>query len=187
MISSRDFILLCYYAYNKEIRGKTFLQKIIYFVSILFDNTSELKYKPHYYGPYSSLVASENDILKSLGFISECIQCYGGCDNFGNEITRYDFCLTEDGKKIAEKKAEKYKDEWKKIKKNIELIKNTGEEDYYALSIAAKSFFILKKEEKPLNNQEIRSLAKNFNWKIEDEEIEKAVSFLEKIELVETT
>ena len=186
-IPIRDFILLCYYAYEKTMRGKTYLQKIIYFISVFFGNTETLRYKPHYYGPYSPLVDSENDKLKSLGFISENQNCFGGCDRFGNEITRYDFCITENGRKIAELKISNFSEEWKAINSIVSKIKATKELDYYALSIAAKSYFILLSERKPLKNIEITKIAKKFDWKIKDDEINNAIEFLKNIDLVQTS
>ena len=40
---------------RKRISGRTLLQKKLYFLSVL--NQEAFGYRPHYYGPYSQLVA----------------------------------------------------------------------------------------------------------------------------------
>lgn len=81
----RDFVLLGYKALGGSIRGKTMLQKRMYFLSVFLD--ADLGYGPHYYGPYSSAVAAANLDLKSLGFLDESSAGWG-VDHRGFEIAR---------------------------------------------------------------------------------------------------
>jgi len=56
-MNTYDFVHLALYAMGGEIRGKTKLQKTIYFLGRLSNHIDELGYNPHFYGPYSSEVA----------------------------------------------------------------------------------------------------------------------------------
>ena len=64
----QDLILLVIESENnKSLRGRTTLQKKLYFLSVLEE--TDLGFGPHYYGPYSSLVAENLDILVSARFL----------------------------------------------------------------------------------------------------------------------
>ena len=54
---------------------------------------------------------------------------------------------------------------------------------YVSLSVAAKSYFILKNERKPITRDEIEGVAKHFDWNIGPAEIERASDFLESLHL----
>ena len=54
----RDVLALAYRAFDGTMRGKTLLQKRLYFVSVILG--VDLGYEPHYYGPYSEEVATAN-------------------------------------------------------------------------------------------------------------------------------
>ena len=65
------------------------------------------------------------------------------------------------------------------------LAKVAGNEpDYVVQSVAAKAIFILKQQKKPMNSQQIREEAEQFDWKVSPESLNKAVEYLQKIGLV---
>ena len=66
---ARDVLVLAYKAFDGDMRGKTLLQKRVYFLSVMLG--VEMGYDAHYYGPYSGNVATLNSELKSLGYVSE--------------------------------------------------------------------------------------------------------------------
>jgi len=55
------------------------------------------------------------------------------------------------------------------------------------LSIAAKAYFILKKNQQPMAPKQIAAEAKNFSWQVENPQIQSAVRFLERLGMVTTT
>ena len=66
----QDLILFVIESEGEDgLRGRTLLQKKLYFLSIL--EKVDLGFAPHYYGPYSSLVAENLDILVSARFLNE--------------------------------------------------------------------------------------------------------------------
>lgn len=183
-MNTRDFLLLAYKAFGGEINGKTTLQKKVYFLGVMLDELQYLRYKPHYYGPYSSSVAEANEDLKSIGYIEESVISGGSVNSQGFEITRYDFKLTEFGERTADKKSKKNPKEWKKLIKAANIINNTGESDYMRLSIAAKSYYIVSKKGGEVSLSDIEEMANKFGWSVEESELKEAADFLEKIGLV---
>ena len=179
--SVRDYILLGYKAFGGSVRGKTTLQKRMYFLSVMLN--VDLGYGPHYYGPYSSAVASGNVELKSLGVLQESASSWG-VDHRGFEMARYDYALSDEGKEFADAKANAYPDLWNWVQKCAEVITNAGDLNYMELSIAAKAYFALTKLRGRASLEEIHALLPQFGWNVSKEELEKATSFLEKAHLV---
>ena len=81
---------------NKSLQGRTTLQKKLYFLSVLEE--TDLGFGPHYYGPYSSWVAENLDILVSARFLKEVTETFSTDQNIFGEIRRHTYSLTSDGK-----------------------------------------------------------------------------------------
>ena len=184
-MNTYDFVHLALLAIGGNIKGKTKLQKTIYFLGKLTDHLDELGYRAHYYGPYSSDVAEAANRLRSLGFLEQTVASGGFVDSHGFEVARYDFLLNEEGKKVAELKKERYSRPWKDLEIVATNFKRAGDIDYQALSIAAKTDFILDKKGRKSKVSKIEETAKKFGWSVNEDEINKAVRFLKKIGLVE--
>ncbi len=182
-IQMRDYVLLAYRAFRGEMRGKTQLQKRIYFLGTITKEIGKLGFGPHYYGPYSPLVANANDQLLSLCFLEENIQHLGGVSEDGYEIVRHDFKLTEAGKQIAGIKAEEFPCEWEQIRDTAEMIFNAGNPGHIELSLAAKAYFLLMEQDGKATPQAIEDLAPKFKWNLDKGAIKEAVDFLEEIHL----
>lgn len=133
-----DFVHLALFAINEEIRGKTKLQKTIYFLGILTGSLGDLGYRPHYYGPYSASVADAVNSLKAVGFISQSSLGFGTVNDEGFEIARHDFNLTTEGRLVAEKKAAENPAAWQKIQEAVKKFKVAGDLDYMKMSVAGK-------------------------------------------------
>lgn len=183
-MDTRDFLLLAYKAFHGEINGKTTLQKKLYFLGVMLGELQNLRYRPHYYGPYSSSVAEANEDIKSIGYIEESVISGGSVNSQGFEVARYDYKLTEFGNRIADQKIKKNKKEWEKIKNSADIINDTGESDYMRLSIAAKAYYVLSQNDGEISLKEIKDLTKKLGWSVDTSELKKAANFLEKIDLV---
>jgi hypothetical protein len=53
------------------------------------------------------------------------------------------------------------------------------------LSIAAKAYYILRKQEKRMSTNELLLEAKKFNWNISEQSLARAVEFLKHVGLAE--
>jgi len=183
-MNTYDFVHLVLFASENEIRGKTKLQKRVYFAGILTDHVDELGYRPHFYGPYSAEVAGAVDRLRAIGFVEHHIASGNAYDQRGFEVARHDFSLNEAGQKAARTKTKKYAVEWEAINDAIKKLNRTGQVDYMKLSIAAKAYFMLGQKKEGASVSELIKLAKNFGWSVSEEDIEQSASFLQSLQLV---
>jgi uncharacterized protein YwgA len=177
-----DFVLLAYDALGGKINGSTNLQKKVYFLSIMLDR-EDFGYDAHYYGPYSPLVASVNRELKSLGFIQESVASSGAYDQRGFEVARHDFELTDDGRSIVCSIKKRHSSESLALQNAAKKLEALGDIDYVQLSIAAKAYFLLCQTGKPTTNSELAKMARKFNWKVSETDIQRAVESLYKLGL----
>lgn len=180
-ISARDVLVLAYKAFEGDMRGKTLLQKRVYFLSVMLG--IDMGYEAHYYGPYSEKVATLNSELKSLGYVSESSSAWG-YDQRGFEMARHDFKLTELGDRLADRKTEGLPNLWTRIQKAAQVVSQAGDLDYMELSIAAKAYYVLNKLNGKATLEDIAGMLPKFGWSVKKEQLEKAADFLAKTDLI---
>jgi uncharacterized protein YwgA len=179
-VNATDFLLCLIDASGGAIHGRTLLQKKAFFVSELTDIDASLRFDAHYYGPYSATVEGTATQLKNLGFAQESSTGFGLLSG-GFEIRRYDYYLTEDGKRLLE--SLRATEEYRRIKNAVDRINQAGDPNYVELSIAAKSYFLLKKKGVPMSVNELQREAEKYNWTISPASIQHAVNFLQSVDL----
>jgi uncharacterized protein len=133
--------------FGGEIRGKTNLQKKMYFLSVML--RIDLGYGPHYYGLFSAEIANSNTSLKVLGYLAESVISAGGYGSEGFEIARHDFTLTQDGRAAVEVKKRKLPELWSELKASADRLSAAGDVNYIELSIAGKAYFLLTQMQHP--------------------------------------
>ncbi|OAI51136.1 hypothetical protein AYO44_17295 [Planctomycetaceae bacterium SCGC AG-212-F19] len=183
-MNAYDFVHLALHAMGGEIKGKTKLQKTVYFLGLLSKMDGDLGFDAHFYGPYSADVAGAVQRLRALGFADQTSSSMGSVDSSGFEVARYDLALTDEGRRMAEGKARANPTEWEKIKAAAERIKASKELDYMKLSIAAKTKFMLGKQKGPVPFDDLAEQAKGFGWSITRDEVREAAEFLASLGLV---
>jgi uncharacterized protein YwgA len=183
-MNAAQFLLSLVDASNGTIQGRTLLQKRAFFVSLLSGVDSGLGFDAHYYGPYSSTLDNAVAQLKNLDFVDEDDTPFGVISG-GFEMRRYDYKLTSQGNEVAEKLRKT--DEYKLIRESVKKIEAAGNPNYFELSIAAKAFFILRKQRRPMSTDEIKREAEKFHWEIQPQSLEKAVTFLQRLGLTKGT
>jgi uncharacterized protein YwgA len=179
-----DFVHLVLYAFDGSIQGRTKLQKIVYFVGALTDLLPDLGYRPHYYGPYSSEVTAAVNELQGLGFLQQTSSSAGAVDPHGFEVARYDYALTPEGKEIAQEKAERFPEEWARIRRVAEHLKSLNANDYVKLSIAAKAYFLLGERDGDATIAELVGMMPRFGWNVTRDQVSEAGEFLESLGLI---
>jgi uncharacterized protein YwgA len=184
-MDANDFVLLALFAVGGKIRGKTKLQKTVYFLGLMTGHLDDLGYRAHYYGPYSDDVADAVNRLRSVGFVEQSAAGCGAIDRSGFEVCRYDFSLTDDGKQIAEAKAAEKPDFWKKLQRAVTALDKAGNLDYVRLSIAAKTYFMLEKKKGPATDADLIKVAQGFGWKVTRDQVREAAEYLRCLNLVE--
>ena len=178
----RHILLLLLKQLNNKIDSKTKLQKLLYFLSLKLSRN--FGYSPYFYGPYSSTVESALDELISAGFVEAKREVFGVDTKKGFEVKRYSFELTKDGRDFVSILNAEDSIEMGKIKDLVDKLNSLGSQDYLSLSIAAKSYYILSHFQEPMSINDIKSKAKEFNWEIDKDDINKAISILEKLDFI---
>ena len=172
---------------EKSLRGRTTVQKKLYFLSVL--EKTDLGFRPHYYGPYSSWVAENLDILVSTGFLKEVTETFGPASstppndqNIFGEIRRHTYSWTSDSEAVIGEieKEEGYTD-WEAAIRQLNA--HSLALDFNTLSIAAKVHYIVKRQGKATREQ-IQEVAKEYKWNINDSDIKGVLSFLEALSLI---
>ena len=176
----QDLILLVIGSEENGLRGRTLLQKKLYFLSEL--KGVDHGFRPHYYGPYSSLVAENLDILVSARFLNEVTETFETDQNIFGEIRRHTYFLTSDGKDVMSEI--KQEDEYTDWKKRLDTLNSHPlANDFDTLSIAAKVYYIVNRQGKTTTEQ-IREIANEYGWRVNDSDIEGVLSFLEALSLI---
>jgi uncharacterized protein YwgA len=183
-MNAYDFVHLALYALGDEVRGKTKLQKTIYFLGILSGSKDDLGFRPHFYGPYSAEVSDAVAHLRSLGFVDQNVSSWGSKDEAGFEVARYDFRLNDEGRSAADTKARKYPDELRRLRDAVEKFERMKDQDYEKLSIAAKTYFMLGEKRGKAGKEELARLAQKFGWSVNPDQVSEAARFLESLGLV---
>jgi uncharacterized protein YwgA len=162
--------------------GKTYIQKLCYFVQRL--KGWQLGFRAHYYGPYSDLVSSELSFLSGAGLLSETRRGSGIAGTGGWEIARFDYSLTEEGRRTVLHLSERNQADAEQLRSAIRSVLSVGNQSYIDLSFAAKTDWILQTEHGPMTFDGIASAAGRFNWNVEGTDVQRAAHFLEGIGLV---
>jgi uncharacterized protein YwgA len=179
-MNAAQFLIALFHAWGGSIHGRTLLQKRAFFVQRLSGVDPGLAYDAHYYGPYSSTVDSTIEQLKNLGFVREETNEFGVMSG-GFEMRRYDYRLTQQGQQVAERLSGM--PEFQLVEESVRRIEQAGNRDYIELSIAAKAFFILLRQKRPMSVADITKEAEKFNWNIGEQSVNKAVGFLKSVGL----
>ncbi|MBI4334205.1 MAG: hypothetical protein HY673_23320 [Chloroflexi bacterium] len=182
MLIPSNIVLLSIEAFGGSITGKTLLQKRLYFVSKLI--ARDMGYRAHYYGPYSDTVAAALVQLKNLGFIEEEVVGLGSTNLTGFEVRRFDYRLSDAGRKAVAWLKANYSDEAASITGASRRLLDAGDLDYVMMSVAAKAHWIFERGADPATPAQIAEEASTFSWTISETEVCDAVGFLKHLNLV---
>jgi uncharacterized protein YwgA len=177
----RDIVLLIIQCYGGRLPGRTLLQKVAYFVC------EKLKVDPgfraHYYGPYSADVDRALGELKSLGFVTEDALAWGISERFG-ELKRFDYRLSPDGETLLAELRRRDSVGCERIEALVDEIRKIVGTDYRELSLAAKTYFIVKRQNRPVTLSEVKTEAQKLDWNLSPESLNKAARLLQQLNLV---
>lgn len=181
-----EILLMSYKAFDGKIQGRTSLQKRIYFIGRRLEdkgclNFHRFNYGPHYYGPFSGAVESANRDLVNISFVREYPYVITGRRGF--DYHRYDYKLTEDGEHMAGKLINSNQEVWDHIQQAAKEILSANLSTA-AISVAAKSHFIVKNKDKPITTPEIKNVAGKLGWDLKEGEIDEADDFLVSFRLI---
>jgi len=168
-----------------KIAGRTTIQKIGYFTSVL--GIIKTSYHAHYYGPYSAEIAETLEDLTAIGFLEKIVETrYNRNIPVSPDWKRYTYQITDDGKTYLQsiRQTPGFHEEEERLRKLIDICNTDAHLDPYILSWAAKVYYILKESEKGMDIDEVRETASNFNWDLSEGQIEKGIDLLLKLHLI---
>lgn len=179
-LSSNDIVLAILKAFVGSIDGRTMLQKVGYFVGIETD--TDLGYKPHYYGPYSPLIAATVSEQVVMGELDEIVKT--PTNSFvGHDSDRrfYSYRLTESGKKAINIHREWQPKAFDEAVCEAKKIKKTGA-NYMHLSLAAKVHYVLAtSEEDALDSDDVSCVAESLGWRLSQGDVARGIDVLKKL------
>ena len=162
---------------GQTIRGRTMLQKKMYFLSVLANEN--FGFRPHFFGPYSSQVSTSLSALGEADFVKETRIGYRVPTDFG-EIIRYDYELSQSGKEVMKNRPE-IKSNYNKY---LNRINDSGvASNINTISIAAKVHFILS-DQGGASSGQIRKQAKSLGWNVSEKDIKEVIESLNSLGLV---
>jgi uncharacterized protein YwgA len=177
-----DAIIMVVKVAGDNILGRTAIQKIVYFLSVF--EIVDVKYRPHYYGPYSADVASSTQMLASIDFLNETVETprttgYTVPDNW----KRYHYSLSSEGEQFVKELKRSNIADFNEISRIIKICKDTVNFNPDILSWAAKVNYILSKKKEAMTYDAITSTAGSFGWDLSSEQIEMAIELLQSLDL----
>lgn len=143
--------------------GKTFIQKAIYVLQDWLGWDSDYKFNLHYYGPYSSDLSDDLDILNELGLIKMVFNGHG-----------YNISITKDGIRFLDEHLEAYMPNKTKIERGISLV---GKDDVRNMELIGTILYFAKLSNDDL---EITKLVNTIKPHFPDNTIRKSIEFLKK-------
>lgn len=175
-----DAILATIGAAGGSITGRTAIQKLMYFENV--SKVVDIKYRPHYYGPYSAEVAGVIQELIDLDFLKEEIET-AKTTGFPvpDDWKRYRYTLTSDGKKVVELLDLENEEEINKISNLVKTCQETVNLDANMLSCSAKVYYIISSQSNPMTVNEIQKTAGSFGWNLSQNQINGAVDLLKQL------
>lgn len=178
-MEARHLILMIIDACGNKIESKTKIQKIAYFFSI--KNNENYQYNPYYYGPYSRIIEEGLSELTGAGFVEVNTCSFRAEDDKGFEKKRYDYAVTNSGKELLDYLKSAHKKDYDKI---YEISNKLKDANYLDLSIAAKSYYILRETEQNITHEQISEKAGKFGWEIYRNDISSAIGILKNLEIL---
>ena len=176
-----DVIALTIHSNDMMIEGRTVMQKLIYFNSIKIPTIQIQSYAHHFYGPFSSEVATALEEMFALSYLNKIIHS-GFYDS-------YTYLLTAKGKKFANNLTLEHPKEHTQISKIVKKCREFCELKPEPLSFAAKAHHILvntKKTRGKYSLSDVQDVAKDFDWNISKKDVKIGMSLLEELGFVQT-
>ncbi|ABK78636.1 hypothetical protein CENSYa_2033 [Cenarchaeum symbiosum A] len=112
-ITAHEVIILILAASEKHLNGRTVLQKLGYFWSVYVSDIDEVKFEPHYYGPYSAKLRQAIDEMVGYGLLNVTVH--------GDPVNdRHHYTLSADGRGLVKDLKNQYGAYYAEIQKVIE-------------------------------------------------------------------
>jgi len=143
--------------------GKTFIQKAIYVLQNWLGWNSDYKFKLHYYGPYSSDLSDDLNVLNELGLIEMFFDGH-----------RYDIGITAEGKQFTGEHLENCMSKQTLIERAISLV---GQDDVRNMELIGTILYFSELSD---DESEIIQLVNTVKPHFHDDTIKGTINYLRK-------
>jgi hypothetical protein len=175
MIQPGELLLLLLDSSAEPIAGRTAVQKIAYFNTIKL--RLDLRYRPHFYGPYSPIVDETLMDLVSSDYVEEISR------RTIRDRVLYSYELTDDGLELVKQIKKRDPSAYTVVRAVANKCNRAGN-NINVLSWAAKVYFLLsQKGFKTMSYDEAIETGRRFNWKLSEEEIDSGFRLLSSLGL----
>ena len=179
--SLNEIILLLLGENSGQLRGKTNVHKNIYLSSEMLKRKNiplPCRFRPYFYGPFSSDVSNSLDILLASGLVASREVDLGAGNDF--EIKQTVYSLTDAGRNAFRELKSEYDEFAGVFSSAFRKISSTGyHQNTKCLATAAKIKHIISGQNKPVTIQTIKDKATGLGWQLRDREIDQAITVLE--------
>ena len=177
LLDAYDTICLTLKANDGKIKGRTVIQKLIYFE---MQKIPELDIEPHiayFYGPFNRQVAQGLETLVHLDVLSERQLRK---ENF------YEYAILDKGISAIEQLIKDNKNTYETIKSIIQTCREYCRLKPNPLSLAAKTHYMLTKREceRGMTKEELAGMARDFGWNITEKDVKSGADLLQQLGLV---
>jgi len=155
------------------VRGRTRLQKILYFLSLRLG--MDAMFTPHYYGPYSELVARSVDSLAARGLVQEEVKQEPSEGPF--ERRQYDYSLTDAGREVLARLRAATPTRYRAVGKELQALLSEHPSTQ-ALAVASKLHVIVSESDREVPITSLSKRARKFGWAIREQAVQDGAEFL---------
>jgi uncharacterized protein len=156
---------------DKVVRGRTLLQKKLYFISLL--TGEDFGFSPYFYGPYSQVATDALGALVEAGFVEQEVDRLGDYDQFG-EKRRYSYSLTEDARAVLEKA----NGEWAHYHRAAECINSYSLSRNMQLLAVASKVHVIQSSSDAVTVEDVRERARQYGWELNPNSVAQVTQFL---------
>jgi len=152
------------------VEGRTAIQKLGYFASL--KTGLSLGYRPHYYGPYSSILHGLLGEFVSAGYVEEQAR------QTRFYRTMYSYSLTDDGIQLFNEVRKREPIKSAEIGEVVQRCERIVKNNVNSLSWAAKVYFLLSQKGMEISTEEAVQSSRRFGWKLSNTEVESGTKLL---------
>ena len=150
-----EFVVTVVLAHQGSVKGRTYLQKVCYFVGKLMNQN--LGYEPYYYGPYSEEIASATSDLVIYGVLEETRAHLAG-------VTQYSYRLDRDNPFVNQLREQKRQDISSVDKATKKVLEMPMVGSVNSLAVAAKVHSILERGATSMTDRELVQAAHTVSY-----------------------
>lgn len=151
--------------------GRTELQKLGYFAS-LEAGLGGIRYKDHFYGPFSKEVAFGIEDTRAALLVNETVR--------SSPIESYAYSLTDDGREIVKRVRSECPEECAVVDRIVAVCRERRVLSAHRLAFAAKSHYLLAQAggEADRTPAGIERMASGFGWNLKEDDIKRGAALL---------